>query len=196
MSEVHEPVLEQGKKKAALTQERVRELFYYREDGCLVWKARKGTAAAGDIAGCRKPRGYVHIKVDGSFYLAHRLIWMWHQGYFPEHDIDHIDRNPLNNQIRNLREASRTCNMRNTTNRSTNSSGVKGVHWFKRDKKWHAQIMANGLGYSLGDFVCFTEAVAHRLAAEQALDWEGCNSSSPAYQYMREFLNASIRRSI
>jgi len=38
MPKVHEPVLEQRKKKPALTQERVRDLFDYREDGQLTWR--------------------------------------------------------------------------------------------------------------------------------------------------------------
>jgi len=55
--------------------------------------------------------------------------------------------------------------------------------------KWKAQISVNGQHISLGRFRCFTEAVAHRLAAEQAVDWAGCDSCSSAYQYMKEYLN-------
>lgn len=40
----------------------------------------------------------------------------------------------------------------------------------------------------LSIFDDFTEAVAHRLAAEQCLDWDGCDSTSPAYLYMKEYL--------
>lgn len=37
----------------------------------------------------------------------------------------------------------------------------------------------------IGIFTDFGEAVAYRLAVEQCLGWENCDSSSPAYQHIQ-----------
>jgi len=72
-------------------------------------------------------------------------------------------------------------------NRVDNNSGVKGIISRKRlghKDKWRAMIAEGGRLHHLGQFSDFTESVAHRLVAEQCLGWEGCDSCSPAYQYM------------
>jgi len=84
----------------------------------------------------------------------------------------------------NLREATQQCNQRNVGTRSDNTSGVKGVTWHKRDKQWVAQICVNKKNKSIGYYADFDDAVCARLAAEQCVDWAGCDSSSPAYQYV------------
>ena len=90
--------------------ELVRSLFDY-HDGSLVWKVNKGTAVEGGKAHSNG-NGYLAIKLFGRPYLEHRLIWLWH-GFDLTGEIDHIDGNPLNNKIENLRLASHYENMRN-----------------------------------------------------------------------------------
>jgi hypothetical protein len=170
-----------------LTQDRVRELFDYREDGVLVWKnrANNNSAGSGDVAGGPDAKGYILIGVDGKRYKAHRLIWLWHKGYFPEYGIDHRNRKKWDNRIGNLREEGQVCNARNTGNFTHNTSGVKGVCWHAQRKKWRSAIKIMGKTLFLGLHADFMEAVCLRLAAEQALNWSGCDSSSPAYQYVK-----------
>ena len=43
-----------------------------------------------------------------------------------------------------------------------------------------------------GTFLDLTEAVAHRLAAEQSMNWAGCESSSSAYLYMQKYLKGDL----
>ena len=175
-----------------LTQSRLKELLNYDPlTGVFTWRIPTTIRVkTGDIASnVSKTTGYRRIQVDGKMCRAHRLAWFCVYGYFPENDLDHIDRVRDNNAIGNLREVTRTCNTRNTGNRSTNKSGVKGVVWGKVNAKWRAQITINGKNINLGRFNCFTEAVYHRLAAEQAADWSGCDSSSPAYQYIMGIRN-------
>lgn len=176
-----------GIKRGKLTQGRVRELFEY-QDGNLIRRTSQGRRGkGGDVAGSLNSDGYMDTGVDGKLYRNHRLIWLWHYGYFPEHGLDHIDRDKLNNRIENLREASPSCNQRNTETRANNTSGVKGVSWCKRARKWRARIKINGEDIHLGYHDDPTEAVAHRLAAEQCLDWEGCDRNSPAFVFMRNY---------
>lgn len=168
-----------------LTQERVRELFDY-FNGALYSRKDCGVREAGKKIGSIS-NGYLMAKVDGKQYSVHRLIWLYHHGYFPENEIDHINRDRGDNRILNLREVSRSCNIRNTGNFGHNTSGVKGVSLDKRVRKWIAQIRYNGRNIFLGTYIDFSEAVCHRLAAEQALGWYGCDSSSPAFKYVSKF---------
>lgn len=54
--------------------------------------------------------------------------------------LDHKDGNGLNNQKINLRKATQSQQEANKKLRRDNTSGYKGVVWFRRDKCWKAQI--------------------------------------------------------
>ena len=175
-----------------LSQQRLKELFDYREDGNFIRRIRTSSRTnVGEVAGSLDANGYVVTKVDGHNYKNHRLVWLFHHGYLPENDIDHKDRVKTHNWVENLREAGKQCNSRNTGNHKTNTSGVKGVHWNRQSEKWVASVKINRKKIHLGLHSDFTEAVAHRLAAEQAENWHGCDSSSPAFKYMQTCLGGS-----
>lgn len=171
-----------------LTQAKLKELLYYDPvTGVFTWLASRSGVKAGDTAGSiDKTDGYRQIRINLTSYRAHRLAWLYVHGYFPEHGLDHRDRTRDHDWIDNLREVSQQCNLRNAGIRKDNTSGVKGVNWYKRGGKWRAQITINSKQNHLGYYNCFDEAVCHRLAAEQAEDWANCDSSSPAYQYVQE----------
>jgi len=142
--------------------------------------------SVGDIAGSKFKNGYIYIWINKKRYTAHRLAFLYMEGYFPENDIDHIDRNRSNNKWDNLREVSRSCNVKNSKLNSRNNSGIKGVSWHKQAQKWVTDIYTNKKSKYLGVFKDFDEAVCHRLAAEQCLNWSGCDSNSSAYKYVKE----------
>jgi hypothetical protein len=153
-----------------ITQELVKELFdYVPETGELVWKqklSRNDKGQVGAVAGVVNNRGRRHIKVDGKLYLGHRIVFLYHHGYLPK-SIDHIDRNPLNNKIDNLRECTQSQNIINATKRSKCTSIYKGVHWNKNGK-WQSSIAINGKQIYLGSFNEESDAAqAYNLAAEQ-----------------------------
>lgn len=66
--------------------------------------------------------------------------------------IDHADGNGLHNTRANLRAATVSQNMQNTRLRSNNTSGVKGVSWSPKDKRWYAYINIAGKRHRLGGF--------------------------------------------
>jgi hypothetical protein len=173
-----------------LSQERVRELLDYNpETGELVWKVSTGSRArVGAPAGALRPDGYKATMIDKRLCLNHRLIWFYTHGYFSENQIDHVNRDKSDNRLSNLREVSHSCNIRNSKQLATNTSGVQGVWWHREGRKWCTEIYADKKRY-LGLHSSFLEAVCHRLAAEQCLGWGSCDSNSPAYQYVRENLN-------
>ena len=173
-----------------ITQKQLKEVLKYDpKTGIFVWIAGRGNRMrSGDIAGGVKTNGYIEIKIDGKPYKAHRLAWLYVYGYFPENQIDHKNRIRAANKISNLREASRQCNLRNSKIRKDNKSGVRGVTWKHANKKWQAAIRINGIDIYLGVHKDLEEAACVRLAAEQAEGWEGCDSSSPAYQYVQKLI--------
>lgn len=171
----------------AITQEKVKKLFEYKDDGTLVRRIRTSSCSpSGSVAGTLNANGYLRVFIDGRLYSCHRIVWMWHYGYFPEHEVDHINRNRSDNRIENLREVTGSCNRRNTGNPVTNTSGVKGVCWHKPSGKWQAGICFGGRNVFIGRHNDFFEAVCMRLAAEQSLGWDGCDSSSPAFKYVHK----------
>ena len=173
-----------------LTQKRLKELLHYNPiTGIFIWKVSRQCVPKGRPAGCCN-LGYVVIKIAGRSYKAHRLAWLYTYGYLPENPLDHIDRKPLNNAIANLREVSRSCNVRNTGNHKCNTSGVKGVSWREALSKWEASISIECKSIHLGRHDCLLEAACHRLAAEQAEDWANCDSSSPAFQHVCKYLSS------
>lgn len=170
-----------------LTQERVRELFDYREDGELIRRVRTaGRVHVGDVAGCLNNSGYKVIRVYGKLYRNHRLIWLWHNGYMPENGIDHIDRNKNNNKIENLREVSKVCNARNCNLSRNNSSSITGVAWLKKKGAWRASISILGKSIHLGLHDNILKAAKARWEAEVEHKWPNCNSTSSAYLCLRE----------
>lgn len=169
-----------------LTQSQVKELFDYRDGKLLRRVTTGGRGLENAEAGSDDGQGYRRVSVSGGHYRIHRVIWLWVFGYMPEHDIDHINRDRRDNRIENLREVSRTCNLRNSGTPRHNTSGVKGVSWCSRLGKWRVDIVAAEKQYNFGFYISLSEAVCHRLAAEQALNWSGCDSSSPAFKYVEK----------
>lgn len=147
------------------------EVFEYR-DGFLYWKKHHGRAAAGMLAGCKMKNGYWCIRYAGALHYAHRIIWEMHNGPIPEgYQIDHIWHNRLDNRIENLRLVTVTENNRNQSKLKTNKSGVTGVHWDKKRKKWVATIWINNKIKYLGGFENIVDAITVRKSAEMELGY-------------------------
>jgi hypothetical protein len=125
-----------------LEQALVKELFYY-VDGILHNKVTRGSAKINAPAGCVNSFGRHQICVYGGLYKTHRLIFLLHNGWLPKY-IDHIDGNPLNNKIENLRPATHSENMWNVGVKSNNSSGEKGITWVGSRKRFVAYTFKNG----------------------------------------------------
>jgi frataxin-like iron-binding protein CyaY len=126
---------------------------------------------AGKPTGALTPDGRLLVGIGNRRYLAHRLAWLIYYGEWPIEEIDHIDMNPLNNRILNLRIADHSENKFNRGKQINNSSGYKGVH-FNRDKNlWQANLCHRGKKMHLGYFRSIGEAcAAYEIAAER---WHG-----------------------
>jgi hypothetical protein len=161
-----------------LTAERLRELLDYDpEAGIFVWLSpalRARRANVGGRAGGSAPYGYLRVGIDGGVYLAHRLVWLYVHGIWPERDIDHLNGIRTDNRISNLRHVSRSINLQNRRSaRSDSLSGLLGVEWHGASGLWHARIRAGGVRHCLGYFRDKHEAHQAYLEAKRRLH-EGC----------------------
>jgi hypothetical protein len=145
-----------------ITQQRLHELFEYRDDGNLIRKMSvRGGNKIGDVVGSINREGYYAVNVDGTQTYIHRMIFLYHHGYLTDGlQIDHKDNNRANNRIENLREVTRSQNMHNSKIPSSNTSGIKGVSWSKKRQKWKAAIKKNYKTILLGYYDTIEEAAA------------------------------------
>lgn len=167
-----------------ITYEEVRRLFKYNKStGQLTRRIyRSQNAKKGDVVGTIS-NGYLYTSIDNKKYPVHRLIWLYHYGYLPENDIDHINRSRSDNRIENLRHVSRSCNLRNSPARESSKCGIRGVYYCNNAKKWIAQISINKKMVHIGCYSSIICAAKARNEMEQKHYDNYCfkNSSSAKF---------------
>lgn len=115
---------------------------------------------------------YAMARVNGKIVQMHRFILEHHGLLDASKQIDHIDKNGLNNRKLNLRNVTQAQNIANRRRLRNNTSGYIGVHFCHGLKKpWRAMIRANKQKYDLGYFANAHEAAVERDKA--ALKYHG-----------------------
>jgi hypothetical protein len=110
----------------------------------------------------------MEISVDRHKILVHRLAWMYVYGKWPRNDIDHINGNPLDNRIENLRDVTELGNNQNLRRpKKGNISGFLGVA--PNHSRWLAKITVSGKQIYLGTYNTPEEAHQAYLAAKRVL---------------------------
>lgn len=160
------------------SQEELRRSFYYNK-GDLFFYPFQGTRnrwsrLSNRKLGHKNKDGYIVCMWKNKTMYLHRMIFMYHRGYLPE-QIDHIDGNKSNNKIDNLRAADNSLNMHNTTKRTDNTSGVKGVWFSNRYNKWIAEFQFRNKKIHVGTFIDKKEAEIMIQQARQAVVGEFTN---------------------
>lgn len=123
---------------------------------------------AGTIAGSKNHWGYIDIKYENKTYKAHRLAWWFVHGVMPEFKIDHINEIKDDNRIANLRLDINGENPHNISiGRADNTSGYRGVSWYKPLNKWVANICVKGKAIYLGYYDTPEEAHEAYLCAKR-----------------------------
>lgn len=145
-----------------------RQLFDYDADaGVLRWRVARGPAASGAVAGSRHNKGYWAIGYQYRMYLAHRLIWLYVHGEWPNHQIDHRDGDRANNRLNNLRDVTQSVNQHNIrrARRSNRSTGILGA--WPNKKGFQTRIVVNGKVRHIGTFKTAGEAHDAYIAAKR-----------------------------
>jgi len=140
--------------------------FIY-DDGLLINKV------TGHIYSNMHDKGYIRVKISGKRYYAHRIIWeMFHEAIPEGIQIDHIDGDPYNNRIENLRLATQAQNNANRgkqINRPNVSKDLpKGVSYNKAGR-YEARITYKNQGHYLGSYDTTEEAYAAYMEAAEIL---------------------------
>jgi len=138
-----------------LTQEDLKSwLDYDLQTGVF---SRKKYASSTRPCGTVDESGYTRISVKGKVYKAHHLAWLWVYGKFPSKIIDHINQNPNDNRISNLREVTYSVN-------ALNSDKKLGVYRIK--DKFRARLKIGSKYLHLGIFASQDEARKKYLSAK------------------------------
>ena len=150
--------------------EELERLFDYDPDtGVVTRKISVGACKKGDPLRQQTRRGYYRVQIQGVDYKLHRIIWKLHHKVEVPQDlmIDHLNRDPSDNRICNLRVCTARVNNNNRdpqqprTKPNKVKEGPVGVYYHKRDKRWRARLRNK----HLGSFSTYAEAVACRNAA-------------------------------
>ena len=143
----------------------LRSMLAYRKDGVLIWKRPPDRCRVkpGHIAGSKRKRGDLQVKIKQTAYLAHRIIWAMLKKEDPgAMQIDHINGNPGDNRIENLRKATVAQN-------NSNRKDVLGCVYIGKINKWRARIKFNNKTVHLGEFASKGDARAAYLLAKERL---------------------------
>ena len=145
--------------------ERLRNLLRYEPDtGRIFWRDRlrgKETFRSDCL-------GYRIATIDKMNLRAHRVAWALHYGVWPASQIDHLNGVRSDNRIVNLREADFFTNAQNHGLKRSNRSGVVGVSWSQKKRRWISRIKCRGVWYGLGYYRDLSDAAAVRRLAEEA----------------------------
>jgi len=151
-----------------MTQSKLKEHVHYdKNTGIMTWiKPTSNRVKPGDTIGCAIRGEHFVCSIAGQRGLVHRFAWLYEYGEWPKHGIDHINRDPQDNRIENLRDVPQAVNMKNRATK-TNKSGCVGVIWYASRNKWMAYIGGRKKRTHLGYFDDKEEAIMARKEAEK-----------------------------
>ena len=136
------------KHESGLSHAEILALFVYSPStGDLMWRVSPARRTkVGDIVGSVSGNLYRRVSIRGRLYMAHRVIFNYMTGGWPDGQIDHRDRDKRNNAWSNLRDVTQSQNQMNTGLRQTNSSGVTGVsrQITRGTLYWTARMLVDG----------------------------------------------------
>ena len=150
-----------------ITQKELKKLLHYDLDTGVFTKLTRAAnhSNIGDKLKTITWAGYTSVCLSGRKYQAHRLAWLYVMGSWPKEQIDHINHIRSDNRWVNLREVNHQDNHKNISLQKNNRSGVNGVHYDKKTKKWRAYFHRNQRFIGLGRFTDKFEAICARLSA-------------------------------
>lgn len=133
-----------------MTQKSLQEQFVYSPvDGKLYRFQPDGTLRK--VEGTKATGGHLKVRVNNKNVFYHRVVFLLIHGWLPK-VLDHINCQPADNRVENLRPADSSSNGANRPIPKNNRSGFKGVVFRAKTKKWQALIKHNMKPIHLGYF--------------------------------------------
>lgn len=110
--------------------------------------------------GSRQSTGHGYFYTGAQKIMAYRFAYELIVAPIPDGaSMDHLCHNPTCVNPEHLRTATHQQNMWNRKGAHRNSkSGVRGVYWDSRSKRWRGQVIHKGLKIHVGYFATLTEA--------------------------------------
>lgn len=154
-----------------ITQAELKSRLDYNPDtGEFHWKIKPSKRFPAGMKAGSNVNGYIRIHMNSKLYGAHRLAWLYVHGEHPEHQIDHINGNPSDNRIANLRKATQFENAQNIRRpQKNNSHGNLGISYDPHKKLWRARIGINGKRKYIGRFKSQEDAAQAYINAKREL---------------------------
>lgn len=144
----------------------------------LTWTARFACKEAGSVNSSNELEAYLRVGIryngKSNLHLVHRVIWAILNDAHTDLFIDHIDGNPQNNKIENLRAVSNQENLKNARMWSHNTSGLTGVSWDTRWKLW--RISGGGTTPTKRNYLGISKSLFEAACLRKA--WEISNKYS------------------
>lgn len=160
-------------KPVPLQQDIKSVLDYNPDTGIFIWKIRRQKAfnKSGKIAGAKGKKSICIILQDKS-YPAHRLAWVYFYGNVltEKEQVDHINGNPFDNRISNLRLATHAQNCSNAR-KWKGKLLPKGVSKQTKGDKYRARLQVGKDTIHIGTFD--TPEEAHAAYCEAAKKHHG-----------------------
>ena len=166
-----------------MTQEYLKTILEWdNENLTFTRKVSRGRFKAGTVLTFSEDKqGRQQTKLDGLAWKKSHLVWLYCTGEnmkdinkneFNTRNtmvIDHIDGNPSNDRIENLRKITKAENSRNRSTAKNNKYGSQGIHFRESSSRWIAEIRYNYDNIYLGSYLTKEEAISARQGAERAL---------------------------
>jgi len=143
-----------------ITQEKLKDLVRYCPETGVFTNIRFNRPT-----GAVAKTGYLTSNINNYPRLLHRMAYLYMTGSIPG-QVDHINHDRSDNRWCNLRPADQITNSRNMSMRSSNKSGVCGVHWDRTQSRWVAYIKVYWKRKHLYGGKDFFLAVCARKSAE------------------------------
>lgn len=170
--------------KIDITHEELSKIFIY--DGRnLLWRNTLGPKIIKNKkAGFINDSGYIVVGYKNKLYRAHRIIYYMLTGINSTEQIDHLNKDRIDNRIENLRISNQSSNQINAGIKSNNKSGVTGVCYDKSRGKWVVQIQDKNKKSIRKRFLSFRDAVEYRYKLEKELSHYSVQTKSSAFEWL------------